>query len=605
MASRVGSDPITKESIGLGNVDNTADVDKPISAEQQTALSRVDPGTTGAAGEYMTLGIGGVPAWMGEATVNVLHPRFSVPASGDTTAALQAIITANPGQTIVFPPHTYDFTTLNIPDADTHIVLMAGAVLNKTTSFTDGIVVTGANVTISGPGRIQCPAAWNAVNTAWTYAVVHVKGDGFTADGVRFINVPKVCIGIRDVNDAQVLGCRINGNIPQSYYTGTETGHFAICYDPPATEPNGNVVVTGNLIRSCVQGFIEGNFGTGTVSLGITISGNTFERCRDHGIYLSNALGTLISGNNFSRCRVPVAATGDFHVVDGNTMYTDTTDALHDVTGISLRNANGCVVSHNTIKGVSLASGTVISITRLTTSGPINNNIVEGNTIICSGGAGRGISVGPSSLATEMSGNIIRGNIVKVPVVANFGIISLTASATVRGTHNEVSGNTITYINATNSYGIHLNYQDHAIVRENLIKWEVDAASATVIDGVRMVDSIDCVIESNRQVVTPAWGTNITIRGHHESGTSDYNYVANNVYLYDLTKLTGATPLLMLGANSIRDNNRTARAWPSHETGAGAPSAARPNGSTYRRTDGVSTTDNLYIRRSGAWVGIA
>jgi hypothetical protein len=39
--------------------------------------------------------------------------------------------------------------------------------------------------------------------------------------------------------------------------------------------------------------------------------------------------------------------------------------------------------------------------------------------------------------------------------------------------------------------------------------------------------------------------------------------------------------------------------------GSGAPSFAAPNGTIYLRTNGSGTTDNLYIRRGGAWVGIA
>ena len=39
--------------------------------------------------------------------------------------------------------------------------------------------------------------------------------------------------------------------------------------------------------------------------------------------------------------------------------------------------------------------------------------------------------------------------------------------------------------------------------------------------------------------------------------------------------------------------------------GAGAPAITASNGSIYQRTDGAGTTDNLYVRRGGAWVGIA
>ena len=40
-------------------------------------------------------------------------------------------------------------------------------------------------------------------------------------------------------------------------------------------------------------------------------------------------------------------------------------------------------------------------------------------------------------------------------------------------------------------------------------------------------------------------------------------------------------------------------------SGSGAPSIGLANGSIYHRTDGSGTTDNLYVRRGGAWVGIA
>ena len=39
--------------------------------------------------------------------------------------------------------------------------------------------------------------------------------------------------------------------------------------------------------------------------------------------------------------------------------------------------------------------------------------------------------------------------------------------------------------------------------------------------------------------------------------------------------------------------------------GSGAPTIGSSNGSIYLRTDGSGTNDNLYVRRGGAWVGIA
>lgn len=40
-------------------------------------------------------------------------------------------------------------------------------------------------------------------------------------------------------------------------------------------------------------------------------------------------------------------------------------------------------------------------------------------------------------------------------------------------------------------------------------------------------------------------------------------------------------------------------------SGTGVPTIGLPNGSIFMRTDGSGTNDNLYVRRGGAWVGIA
>lgn len=61
----------------------------------------------------------------------------------------------------------------------------------------------------------------------------------------------------------------------------------------------------------------------------------------------------------------------------------------------------------------------------------------------------------------------------------------------------------------------------------------------------------------------------------------------------------------MLADGKIFRGDGTASPNVTFEIGAGAPAAARANGSLYQRTDGSGTTDNLYIRRGGAWVGIA
>ena len=69
-----------------------------------------------------------------------------------------------------------------------------------------------------------------------------------------------------------------------------------------------------------------------------------------------------------------------------------------------------------------------------------------------------------------------------------------------------------------------------------------------------------------------------------------------------IQRMRGAVSFVGLGVKS------TAReldgVTPTIASGAGAPSAAAPNGSLYMRTDGTNADDSLYQYIAGAWVAI-
>jgi hypothetical protein len=70
---------------------------------------------------------------------------------------------------------------------------------------------------------------------------------------------------------------------------------------------------------------------------------------------------------------------------------------------------------------------------------------------------------------------------------------------------------------------------------------------------------------------------------------------------------SGALPTIDTTGRIVAENGYCfdTAAGVSMRSGSGAPTHTAPNGSMWYRTDGSSTNDNLYIRRGGAWVGIA
>jgi hypothetical protein len=69
--------------------------------------------------------------------------------------------------------------------------------------------------------------------------------------------------------------------------------------------------------------------------------------CWNHGVYTNTADGAAITGNTFNRCQIPVACSGSYNSVTGNTMYTSVAVVgdQRDLTGIQIRDSRGSVVT--------------------------------------------------------------------------------------------------------------------------------------------------------------------------------------------------------------------------------------------------------------------
>ncbi len=540
-------------------------------------------------GEQVVVG----PAPGGQGAVSVA--AFGAKGDGvtDDTAALQAALDAAAGKVVVVPAGNYKLTdTVDVP-AGTTLRMHQGAVLLPQDAETTCLTLA-QGATLDG-GAITSPEQWDGTNDVWTYAVVLIEDDDVTVRDVTLTNVPRIGIGIREGDNILISGCRITGNVPDDYDIDW-TVIFGICQDSKSSTANGNLVVTGNIISSCIQGVFSGNWGSGGPGRGLTVSGNTFYSCFDHGVYAAQGEGYSITGNSFNRCGVAIAATGSYHTVSGNAITTGlATDTRLDVTGISVRDPIGCVISNNTVKGETLSGTVMVDVTEVTGT-VCRDNVIVGNTVVATDGSepSIGIRCGDGD-ATDYRGNVIANNVVRAPGRQYLGVIHAQADSGATVTGATITGNTVVITGP--GYGIAVASQVGASVSGNDVRLEVDADSADTIGMIVVNACEDTLVSSNRLTVTADWGDNIAVRGVWEGTGTTGTRIEGNVHSYDPTKLTSAENLSLQSGSGVALVN---------EWGTGAPGFAARIGSQYHRIDGGAGTA-LYIKESGTdstgWVG--
>lgn len=462
----------------------------------------------------------------------------------------------------------------------------SGTIITNTVATTSAVILAAGSALIGG--SINSPATFDGTTGGtWTYAVVYITGAGAAVSGVTFNNVPHIGIGIKDTDDAVIVGCRIFGNYPSASFTGTETAHFGINLDPGTSTTGGNMVVGQNIIKTCVQGTFIGNHGAGGSGRGVAIVGNVYESCWNHGVYADQGEGYTITGNAFNRCQNPVVVSGNYHTVMGNTMTTASTGTGADEPQISVRDAIGCVVSGNTLQGEANGSTGVMIDVRELVGVVLRDNIIANNIVDVTGSTGATAIRCGAGGATTMENNSISGNHVRSAGVSLTALLSMNADPTILGVGNKVTDNTI--VIAGPCYGVTLSHQQHCDVRGNHIRLEYNAGSATTLGGVVLTaSSVKNRVKHNDFVCSASFGTNITWRCVWEVSASGAgtNRVGPNDYDLDPTLVTGVPLLLISGSGTIID-----------ESGAGAPTAACAVGSTWRRTDGGAST-TFYVKES-------
>lgn len=411
----------------------------------------------------------------------------------DSTAGIQAAIDTGRKE-IVIPAGTYKISAaLLLATGSQRLTLMAGAVLKPTGTLTKtAVTLSGASCILQGPGKIDNPATWDGTNTAWANsdACVLVSGADCTVQGTVMNNVHKIGIAARDASNPNILDNLIYGNYPAvagaggGGWTEVETAHFGICIDPGVDGSSG--VVGRNRVVSCVQGVYCGNFNAGA-SHGMRIVNNILEACHNHALYVAGDY-FVIAGNVSKKTSRAFAIAGTYHTVINNTVYTygSTSSNLDKVASFHMRDAIGCVVVGNTVKGELFGTAWAIDVAPLSLTTGIKHNIIAFNDIDIDdvSAIGGGIRVGSTNSLTDVRRNEVVFNTIRGKGTVNQGLIWILGPTDKLARYNKVYGNECTLTSRSNV--IYLLNATYNQVKENTILLDYNDTSATVIGGVAL-----------------------------------------------------------------------------------------------------------------------
>lgn len=343
--------------------------------------------------------------------------------ANDTTA-IQAALTANSGNTVVFPPGIYKITSQLTVGVGTFIeaynAILDGSSGNFTVlKFTDGGGISGG--TINGFGNALFNASSIGISCIGTNnapaAPTYVTGP--SVKDVTITNFGSYGVYLAYTNNTNVQNCTIS-NIGYAGVGGVSC-------------TNGNF--DANVIKSISPGtsgdsygiFVDRNNGTSETaeprSYYCTITNNKISDVTGgsnaQGIDTHAGVGFVISNNNVVNCKVGIFITASVIsgaqalgpkncIVTGNNLTTNTNvgygiqiaGAL--VGSTTIDPADGIIVSNNTVTGYGIAGDPTSGAIRVQTSVncTISNNIVKNS-------ACNGILVNLNNKSLNITGNVI------------------------------------------------------------------------------------------------------------------------------------------------------------------------------------------------------
>lgn len=372
--------------------------------------------------------------------------------------------------------------------------------------------------------------------------------------GVYVENSTNATVSGNTINDVKWDGVKVKGGSGSTVSGNTisNTARAAVAVSYAA-----NTVVSNNI------GNNMGMWGIwSTNNNGLTLSGNTLKTTKSYGIFSDRDANLVINGNTVDKTNrngVQVQNTAGTVEIKGNKIGLLGGANNINGDGINLYNANGAVVSGNTITGTTSTGDEVGSGIYSQQS---NDVTISGNTIYKAAWDGIKIKGGDNYL---VSTNTIH-NVVRSTVAA-----SETTKSTISGT---IGGN-------TGMWGIWSSLNDNIKIIGNTIGTTNRSGILSYLDTGITIDN-NTVTDTKRDGINVQSSSGVKVTGNFvgTAGAAN-NIIGNGVYLFD-------TDGAIVSGNTIANTKS-----PSDEVGSGV---------FVQQSDDVQITGNTIY--NVAWDGV-
>ena len=477
----------------------------------------------------------------------------------DDTAAIQAALNSGATKVNFVAGDTYAISN-EITSSTTNSVLDATGATFVFTSAPIALkmfTITGENTSfINGTFDGNDVASGDA----YSYWFINLKANKCIIKGTYFKN-----FGL-----TPIIGSKSNLTVDSVHMEGTAASiYYGVYFESLTTPAYGNKIINSFIDMSLgaansVQPILFTSSGSGdqqdfNVSNNIVYGGNDTVTSQTICIAVRGKRG-VFANNIIKYGGMGISEGGDHTTFIGN-IYTPS--SVYNFCGIE---PNGSYVT-------------------------ISGNVINGSLV--------GISISRNSSNCTISGNTIISNDLCIRLQMPVGYL---------GKNNVISDNILNF----NTYGI---YTTRAV--DGLV------ISGNTFDGPG-VGSGRAIYITTPSTFAAVYVNNNFFRNvqrcysYYSVGTVVSGLFARNnssdstaigVYFWNPEGTPVSTdPIVNVGSSDstgLRENRYNSVSLLISYFGSGAPIKTCANGSTYTRTDGVGTTDNFYVRRGGAWVGIA
>ena len=401
---------LDKTAVGLANVDNTSDLNKPVSTATQTALDLK---------EYKLF-----------VTIGTSNADYITDGTADDVqfqAAFDAINTAG-GGTLYIKKGTYNLAAEVTVYGNTKVIGDEGAVINavgvkpvsglryafKTTNSAGKENITFQNVKIIGDytdGTVSTFATTPAVggilinNTSgvliencefercWNDVVTGISSTSYDATLAQDNTKKVLFMNNRSINTLGGFQCYSTTEVTWDGNFFENFGDDAIAY-LTINHTESKAIITNNHFKNGRPQNSNGVFGVG---IGIKLDGsatpgnisdiiitnNTFESCHE-GIWANTSINYLIKNNTFRNTRrnaIKLSDSANEGIVEGNILIANNTENSASYAPVYINGSNNIKVINNYIEGGNLTNERAIR-----TGGTSSDIEIKGNTIRNSGG---------------------------------------------------------------------------------------------------------------------------------------------------------------------------------------------------------------------------